>query len=68
MEGAVIPGLILLIGGLAVTSLVIWQSHREDLDQTGMLKISEGFEAWLYGGGGAISAVLGGLVLLDHFS
>ncbi|MBO6609008.1 hypothetical protein [Altererythrobacter sp.] len=63
-----IPGLILLVGGLLVTALVIWQSRQEDSDQTGMLKISEGLEAWLYGGGGAISAVLGGLVLLDHFS
>ncbi len=65
MEGPVTAGIALLGGGAAVTAVYLWQSQQQV--ESRLWAISNGFESWLHIGGGTISAIIGGLILIDHF-
>ena len=66
MEGALIPGLALLIGGLVVAGLYFKQPGAGDEDESQLWKVSNGFESFLYIGGGLAASLIGGLILLNQ--
>jgi len=68
VEGAVIGGLALVLGGLAVSGFYTWQGIFAGESENKLWSISNGIESWLYGAGGLIAAAIGTLILLDRFA
>ena len=68
MEGKVIGSLVLLLGGIAVAISMLLYSGNDEESKSCIWKVSDGFESWLYGGGGLIAALLGAAILFGHFA
>lgn len=59
-----IPGMVLLLGGLATAGVAIWRARWKA--QSRLWKITNTFEGWLYGAGGVLVALLGGAILIEQ--
>jgi len=68
VEGKVIGSLVLLLGGTSVAISMLLYSGNDGESKSSVWKVSDGFESWLYGGGGVIAALLGAAILFDHFA
>lgn len=64
MEGAVIGGAALLLGGLATAGLMLWQATQKA--ESRLWAISNRMEGWLYGIGSVLAALIGAAILFDQ--
>jgi len=64
VEGAVIGGAALLLGGLATAGLMLWQATQKAGSR--LWAISNRMEGWLYGIGGVLAALIGAVILFDQ--